>query len=111
MATELVLLSEIAVSHEHVMRAVADLHPDGTWVSYRGGELGQLVDAHSRPVLTVFSSRPVTHARGAAAALVDPPAAFSLWTEVLVPYGAEAGGREAAEAVARQVNGVVKDRI
>jgi hypothetical protein len=111
MATELVLLSEIEVDGMHVIRAAADLHPDGTWVSYNGGELGQLVDVESRPVLTVFRSRPVSHPRAAAAALKDPPTAFGLWTEVLVPYGAETAGREVADAVARQVGGVVKDRV
>ncbi|GAB2990759.1 MAG TPA: hypothetical protein VKY71_16335 [Actinotalea caeni] len=111
MATELVLLSDVEVTHEHVVHAAADAHPDGTYVTYRGGDIGQLVDASARPLLTIFRSRPVAHPREAASAVTDPPVAFGLWTEMTIPYGDTGAGRAAAEAVAAAVGGVVKERV
>ena len=110
MATELVLLSDIDVTSERVVRAAAVDHPDGSYVSYRGGDLGQLLDADARPLLTVFRSRPVAHPREAAAAVVDPPASFALWTDMTIPYGDDGAGRAAAETIARAVDGVIKER-
>ncbi|GAB2610492.1 hypothetical protein [Pseudactinotalea suaedae] len=111
MATELVLLSDIEVTAERVVRAAADAHPDGTYVTYRGGDIGQLVDVEARPVLTIYASRPVSHPREAAAAVVDPPASFALWTELNIPYGDTGSGRAVAEAIATAVGGVIKERV
>lgn len=110
MGTELVLLSDIEVTEERVTRACVADHPDGSYVKYRGGEIGQLVDAENRPVMTVYRSRPVAVAREAAAAIVDPPVSFALWTEITIPYGNNGSGRAAADAVARAVGGVIKER-
>jgi hypothetical protein len=110
MGTELVLLSDVEVTGQRVVEACADDHPDGSYVAYRGGELGQLLDADNRPLLTVFRSRPVSHSREAAAAVVDPPASFGLWTDVTIAYGDKGVGRDAAETIARAVGGVIKER-
>jgi hypothetical protein len=111
MGTELVVLSDIEITGERVVAACADDHPDGTYIAYRGGDLGQLLDAEQRPLLTVFRSRPVSQPREAAAAVVDPPSTFALWTDVTIAYGDKGAGRAAAEAIARAVDGVIKERI
>ncbi|WP_420111839.1 hypothetical protein [Pseudactinotalea sp.] len=111
MATELVLLSDVEVTADRIVRAAADAHPEGTYVSYRGGDIGQLVDVDANPVLTIFASRPVAHPREAAAAVVDPPASFALWTEVNIPSGDPTPGRGIAEAIAAAVGGVIKERV
>lgn len=111
MATELVLLSDVEVTNDRVVRASAVDHPDGSYITYRGGEIGQLLDADARPLLTIFQSRPVAQPREAAAAVVDPPAGFALWTDLTIPYGDTGAGRAAAEAIAAAVGGVIKDRV
>ncbi len=110
MPTELVLLSEVEPTSLAILRAAAAGHPDGTLLEYRDGQVRQVVDAEGRAVLSVHPSRPVTVPREAAAALVDPPAAFGLWTDLTIPYGDPAAGRALAEAIATPVGGVIADR-
>jgi hypothetical protein len=111
MAIELVLLSDVEVTEDALVRAGVHAHPDGTYVFYRGGDLRQLIDVDGRAVLTSFRSRPVSEPREAAAAVVDPPQAFALWTEMTIPYGQDGAGRAAAEAIATAVGGVIKERV
>lgn len=110
MPTELVLLSDVEVTPDHVGQAAGPLQPGATWMSYRGGELGQLVSADGRPLLTVFASRPVLERREVVEAVERPPASFALWTEVNVPYGQDADGRPLADALARVVGGEIRER-
>lgn len=53
MPTELVLLSERAVTEELMVHAVAPLLPGAAFISYQGGDIAQLVDADRRGVLGV----------------------------------------------------------
>jgi hypothetical protein len=110
MGTELVLLSDVEVTPDRVIHACQHAHPEGTYVAYSGGDIGQLLAEDATPLLTVFRSRPVPHAREAAAAVVDPPASFALWTDVILPYSDRGAGRAAAESIAAAVGGVIKER-
>lgn len=110
MPTELVLLSEVEPHVEGLVSAAAELHPDGRYVDYRGGEIGQFVDADGNALLTVFETRPVGLGAEAAECLVDPPSAFGLWTDMTIPFGDPTAGRELAEAIADAVGGVIRER-
>lgn len=110
MPTELVLLSEVELTSLTMIRAGAVDHPHGSLIEYRGGEIRQLVDEDGRALLSAYRSRPVAVAREAAAALVDPPAAFGLWTDLCIPFGDPTAGRAVAEAIADAVGGVIRDR-
>lgn len=110
MALELVLLSDIALRPEMMAEVARGVIPDGTGVSYRGGEITQFVDAQGEAVLTVFDPSPVHVPDEAAAQLHDPPAAFALWTEVMIPFQHSAQGRPLANAFASAVGGVLKEK-
>jgi hypothetical protein len=108
--TELVLLSEVELTSLTIIRAGAVDHPNGTLIEYRGGEIRQLIDDQGRALLSVYRTRPVAVAREAAAAIVDPPKAFGLWTDLAIPFGDLTAGRAVAQAIADAVGGVIKDR-
>jgi hypothetical protein len=110
MPTELVLLTEQPVTTEQVLQAARPVMPDARFVSYRGGEIGQFVDAEGVGVLSVFPSRPVSVPREAAGALHDPPARFSVWTDLTIPWGDTTAGRRLAAAIAAAVGGTVHER-
>ncbi|WP_028709273.1 hypothetical protein [Propionicicella superfundia] len=110
MAQELVLLSDIPLTLDLMAQVARRVIPDGTGVSYRGGEITQFVGTGGRPVLTVFDPVPVHAPDDAAALLQDPPASFGLWTEITLPFGSGVTGRELAEAFADAVGGVVKEK-
>lgn len=110
MPTELVLLSERAVTEELMVHAVAPQLLGAAFISYQGGDIAQLVDADRRGVLSVFASRPVAVPREAAAALHDPPERFSLWTDLTIPFGDPTTGRRCAAAIADAVGGTVHER-
>ncbi|MFC7403994.1 hypothetical protein [Georgenia alba] len=110
MPTEIVLLSDIEPTDELLKSAVGSLHPDGTFVSFRGGQIRQLLDRDGRALLSVFPTRPVNEAREATASVATAPASFGLWTDMTIPHGDDGRGREAAEAVAAAVGGAVTDR-
>jgi len=109
--TELVLLSEVELTSLTIIRAGAVDHLNGTLIEYRGGEIRQLIDDQGRALLSVYRTRPVAVAREAAAAIVDPPKAFGLWTDLAIPFGDPTAGRAVAQAIADAVGGVIKDRI
>lgn len=111
MALELVLLSETAPGPELVQPIAARLLPGGASLSHRGGRIVQFLDASGRSVLTLFAAKPVERPQDAAAALAEPPASFGLWTEMIIPFGDPEPGRSLAEAIARSVDGVVRERI
>jgi hypothetical protein len=111
MPTELVLLSDVAPTADTIVRAAAETHPDGSYLDYHDGLVRQVVDADGRAVLQVYPSRPVLDPTQAAAAVVDPPMTFALWTDITIPFGDTAPGRALAEAVAVAVGGVLKDRV
>lgn len=110
MTRELVLLSEIAVTEDLLLEVARDVLTDGTGISYRDGEIVQFVTAEGRPTVTVFDSRPVHEPSEAAAALIDPPTTFGLWTEITIPRGADPVGASLVAAIASRVGGVVKEK-
>lgn len=110
MATELALLSQERVTIEAMLTAARPVMPDASFVAYRGGEIGQFVDAEGAGVLSVFSSRTVEVTRAAAAAVHDPPAEFSVWTDLTIPWGDTSTGRRLAAAIATAVGGSVHER-
>ena len=111
MPTEIVLLSEVELTSLTMIRAGAIDHPNGTLIEYRGGQIRQLIDDQGRALLSVYRSRPVAVAREAAAAIVDPPTAFGLWTDMCIPFGDPTAGRAVAQAIADAVGGVIRDRV
>lgn len=110
MAVELVLLSDIALTPDTMALVARGVIPDGTGISYRGGEITQFVDAAGEAVLTVFDSMPVHFSSEAAAQLKDPPSAFALWTEITIPFQHSAQGQPLAAAFASAVGGVLKEK-
>lgn len=111
MPSELALLSDVEPSTERITTIAATVHPDGAYVEFRGGDIRQFVDAAGNPLLCLFRTRPVLVAREAAAALAEPPSAFALWTDLTVPFGDDGRGRRLAEAIARELGGVVSERV
>ncbi len=111
MPTELVLLSDVEPSTESLIRAGAIDHPDGTYLSYRDGEIGQLLDADGVALLQIFASRPVINSREAFAALHFPPDTASLWTDIAIPFGDSDPGRNLAQQIADAVGGSIHERI
>ncbi len=109
MPTELVLLSEVEATNEAIIRAGAELHPEGTFLEYRGGQIRQFVDGTGQALLAVYRTRPISIPTHAARMVIDPPQSFSLWTDLTVPYGDQGKGRELAEALATAIGGVIKD--
>ena len=105
MPTELALLSDVEPSLEAITTIAATVHPDGAYVEYRGGDIKQFVDNRGTALLCLFGTRPVLEPDEAAAALVEPPTAFGLWTDITLPYGDDGRGRRLAEAIAAGLGG------
>lgn len=110
MPTELALLSDVEPTRDAVVAIAATLHPDGSYVEFRGGDIKQFVDAAGTPLLCVFGTRPVLEPREAAAALATPPAVFGLWTDLTLPFDDDGRGRALAEAIATGVGGRLENR-
>ena len=111
MPTELALLSEVEPTMAAITAIAATVHPDGAYVEYRGGDIKQFIDESGTALLCLFGTRPVLEPDEAAAALVDPPTAFGLWSDLTVPLGDDGRGRALAEAIAAGLGGQLKDRI
>ena len=86
------------------------MHPDGIFLDYRQGQVRQFLDAVGHPLLQVFGTFPVHEPRAARAAVVDPPSAFGLWTDMTIAYGDPSAGRVVAQAIADAVGGQLRDR-
>lgn len=110
MPTELALLSDVEPTLEAITSIAATVHPDGAYVEYRGGEIKQFIDDTGTALLCLFGTRPVLEPGEASAALVDPPTAFGLWTDVTLPFGDDGRGRRLAEAIAAGLSGQLKER-
>lgn len=110
MPTELVLLSDVPVTTDAMVQAARPVMPEASFVAYRGGEIGQFVDADGAGVLSVFASRPVAVPREAIRALHDPPERLSVWTDMAIPWGDSTVGRRLAAAIADAVGGTVHER-
>lgn len=111
MPTELALLSDVEPSLEAITAIAATVHPDGAYVEYRGGDIKQFIDDTGAPLLCLFGTRPVLEPAEAAVALVEPPTAFALWTDLTLPLGDDGRGRRLAEAMAAGLGGQLKERI
>ena len=111
MAVELVLLSDIPLSDEVVLETALQVIPDGIALSFRNGEITQFVDADAKPVLTMFDSAPVHDPAEARRLIADPPVSFGLWTEITIPFSAGPDGRPLAEALARAVQGSLREKL
>lgn len=110
MAIELVLLSDIALTPDTMAEVASEVIPDGTGISYRDGEITQFVDSEGESVLTVFDAMPVHFPSEAAAQLQDPPPAFALWTEIIIPFQQGPQGQPLAAAFASAVGGLLKEK-
>lgn len=111
MARELVLLSDVPLTADLMAATAAQVIPDGVGIEYRDGEVTQFVDATGAQVLTIFDPVAVHVPDEARAMLKDPPLSFALWTELTVPFEASAAARPLAEALARSVRGVVREKL
>lgn len=111
MPAEMTLLSEGIPLNDLVVKTAAQLHPDGSYVEYRGGEIRHFISAEGRTLLTMFRTRPVELGHEAAQALVHPPTSFSLWTDITVPFGDDGRGRALALAIAEASGGRLIDRF
>lgn len=111
MPTELVILSNHEVTEQLMVAEAAEILPSATWVSYRGGDITQFLTAAGSGLLSVFRTRQVRDAGEASDAVVDPPAAFTCWTDVTIPFGDATRGRELAAAIASRVGGVLRERM
>lgn len=111
MPSELALLSDVEPTTERITALAASVYPDGAYVEFRGGDIKQFVDDSGAPLLCLFRTRPVLVAREAAAAVVDAPSAFALWTDLTLPHGDDGRGRRLAEAIAQELGGVLTDRV
>lgn len=111
MPTELALLTEIDVRSDICVQVAEERDPEFSSIEYRDGEVRQFLNGQFEPILTVFRSRPVLDVAEAATCIEDPPRSFSLWTEAIIPFGADAEGRELLEAIAQRHNGSVRARI
>ena len=111
MATELVLLSDVPLTEEVHHRAYARLGMTGEMFEWLDGQFATLHDESGRHVLTVHAPMVIHDAREAAAALVDPPEAFGLWSEIMVPFDNTEKGRTVAEAMAVEVGGLIRERV
>ena len=58
----------------------------GEMFEWLDGQFATLHDESGRHVLTVHAPMVIHDAREAATALVDPPEAFGLWSEIMVPF-------------------------
>ena len=111
MALELVLLSEVPLTEEVHHRAYKRLGMTGEMLELLDGQVSTLHDETGRHVLTVHAPMVIHDAREAAAALVDPPGAFGLWSDIMVPFDNTEKGRTVAEAIAAEIGGLIRERI
>lgn len=111
MVTELVLLSDVPVTVEAQNRAYKRLGMTGEMLEWLGGQVLTLHDHVGQHLLTVFAPMVIHEAQEAAAALVEPPRSFSLWSEITVPFDSTETGRAVADAIAVEVDGLIKERI
>ena len=42
---------------------------------------------------------------------MDPPEAFGLWSDIMVPFDNTEKGRTVAEAIAAEIGGLIRERI
>lgn len=111
MATELVVLSDIPFTEELVLATALQVIPDGAGVSFRDGEITQFLDMNADPVLTMFDTTVVHDPADARALLNDPPVSFALWTEFILPFTGSTAGRPLIDALARAVQGTVREKL
>ncbi|MBS3178924.1 MULTISPECIES: hypothetical protein [unclassified Pseudoclavibacter] len=113
MPLELVMLSDVMPSQELQFGAAKGLHPNGQVAHFLDGAVLQYFDAEWCPLLTVYETAPVFDSVGARASIRGAPASLSLslWTEMTVPAGELARGRELAERIAAATAGVIRERV
>ncbi len=110
MPHEYTLLSDVEPTTERITTLAATVHPEGAYIEFRGGDIRQFVDAGGDPLLCLFRTRPVLRADEAAVALIAPPTAFGLWTDLTVPLGDDGRGVRLAEAIAQGLGGQLARR-
>ncbi|NLS09978.1 hypothetical protein HGQ17_08200 [Nesterenkonia sp. MY13] len=111
MAVELALLSEVAPDDSAVALALGDIDPQGKVVAFDSMQMRLLVESTQEPLLAIYSTRHVEVPDQVRQAVENPPEAFGLWTDLVIPYGAdELLAREAAETLAARVGGSVHSR-
>ena len=111
MATELVLLSDVPLTEEVHHRAYKRLGMTGQMLEWLDGQVSTLHDETGQHLLTVHAPVVIHDAREAVAALKDPPGAFGLWSEIMVPFENTETGRAVAEALAVEVGGLIRERV
>ena len=111
MATELVLLTDVAPVFELIMDVSRRFYPDGLVIEWRGGAFAQVLSPERGSVLTLHAPKVIGDAAEAAAVIRNPPKDFSLWCEVTLPFGGPDEGRVLLEAIAHEIGGVVRERI
>ena len=111
MATELVLLSDVPLTEEVHHRAYKRLGMTGQMLEWLDGRVFTLHDETGQHLLTVHAPMVIHDAREAVAALKDPPGAFGLWSEIMVPFENTETGRAVAEALAVEVGGLIRERV
>lgn len=111
MPLELVMLSDVMPSQEVQFGAAKELHPNGQVVHFLDGAVLQYFDAEWCSLLTVYETMPIFDSVGARASIRGAPASLSLWTEMTVPAGELARGRELAERIAAATAGVLRERV
>ena len=111
MATELVLLSDVPLTEEVHHRAYKRLGMTGQMLEWLDGQVCTLHDETGQHILTVHAPMVIHDAREAVAALKDPPGAFGLWSEIMVPFENTETGRAVAEALAVEVGGLIRERV
>lgn len=104
------MLSDVVPTREQQVDVAGAVMPGGTYVELRGGELAMFVDPARAHVLAVYETKPVNVRDAAAAALVDPPRSFGLWTEMTIPFDDAGYGRRIADAIAAAVGGTIVGR-
>ena len=111
MATELVLLSDVPLTEQVHHRAYKRLGITGEMLEWLDGQVCTLHDETGQHILTVHAPMVIHDSREAAAALVDPPEAFGLWSDIMVPFDNPEKGRAVAEAIAAEIGGLIRERI
>lgn len=112
MATEIVLLSEVAPSFELLTKVGNEvLASDHLW-HFKTTGISQYIKSDGSPVLTVFPSIAVHDATEAKASIQDAPDSLAIWTEMTVPYG---GDQESAtalvRAIATDIHGTIHEKV
>lgn len=110
MPTELVLLCDEDPSGEVLDEIGGRMFPGGALFALGNRSVFQWVDQAGRPVLSVFTGRPIQVPTDADRAVVGGTAGFSRWVEMTVPFGDATDGWAMARAVAEAVGGKVARR-